>query len=422
MLSESLKKHRVLIERQGMNKHTIGDLYQMQSLPLSAKIRMTQNRIRAWYDYWGGEVYVSFSGGKDSTVLVDIVTKMGYKDIPLVFVDTGLEYPEIREFVKGYGDRVVWLKPKLTFKQVIEKYGYPFFSKEISDSISSAKKYLTRLKERENALTDRQTDRQTIPYAWAYADMLGVERRPQWRTEETEKDYQKIKTGNIPSHPIWVQQLLGTLKNKDGGKSQFDKSKYLFMLDAPFEVSNQCCGVMKKSPVHKYNKETGRKPITAQTASESKQRTQQWLKNGCNGFEMKSPISNPMSFWTEQDVLLYIKQNNLTICSVYGDVVEDLEGTEEVEGQLTMSDIKGWENQGIFDAERLPLKTTGCNRTGCMFCGFGCHLEKESRFERMKQTHPKQYDYIMRPKEQGGLNYKEVIDWINEHGNMNIKY
>jgi hypothetical protein len=58
-----------------------------------------------------------------------------------------------------------------------------------------------------------------------------------------------------------------------------------------------------------------------------------------------------------------------------------------------------------------------------MFCGYGCHLEKgEGRFERMKKTHPKQYDYIMRPWEQGGLNYKEVIDWINEHGNLNIKY
>jgi 3'-phosphoadenosine 5'-phosphosulfate sulfotransferase (PAPS reductase)/FAD synthetase len=159
-------------------------------------------------------------------------------------------------------------------------------------------------------------------------------------------------------------------------------------------------------------------------ASESKLRTSQWLKNGCNGFDMKSPISNPMSFWTEQDVLLYIKMNHLPICSVYGNIVEDRTGTDEVEGQLTMSDIEGWEKMGMFDADRLPLKTTGCNRTGCMFCGYGCQLEKEGegRFERMKETHPKQYEYIMKPWEDGGLGYKEVIDWINEHGNMNIRY
>lgn len=120
-------------------KHTISDLYQMQSLPLSAKIRMTQLRIRGWVDEYGEDgVYVSFSGGKDSAVLLDIVRKM-YHKIPAVFVDTGLEYPEIREFVKRF-DNVEWLKPKLTFRQVIEKYGYPFISKEISNCIHGAKK------------------------------------------------------------------------------------------------------------------------------------------------------------------------------------------------------------------------------------------------------------------------------------------
>ena len=50
-----------------MNKHTMSDLYQMQSLPLSMKIRMTQNRIREWVDYYGTDgVYIGFSGGKDN--------------------------------------------------------------------------------------------------------------------------------------------------------------------------------------------------------------------------------------------------------------------------------------------------------------------------------------------------------------------
>ena len=122
-----------------------------------------------------------------------------------------------------------------------------------------------------------------------------------------------------------------------------------------------------------------------------------------------------MSFWTEQDVLRYIKEFNIPICSVYGDIVPDY-GEEQCEGQLDFSDF------GLLPDQR-KLKTTGCRRTGCVFCGFGCHLEKgEGRFQRLKRTHPKLYDYIMRPKEKGGLNYKEVIDWINENGNFNIKY
>ena len=196
-------------------------------------------------------------------------------------------------------------------------------------------------------------------------------------------------------------------------RSIFSQEKYKFFLNAPFEISNKCCNVMKKAPVHSYHRETGRNPMTAQMANESRLRTQKWLQNGCNGFNLKSPISNPMAFWTEQDVLLYIYKNKLPIASVYGEVVKE----QEIDGQIDLEDL------GLFEFERPLLKTTGCKRTGCMFCGFGCHLEKSpGRFERMKQTHPKQYDYIMRPWEDGGLNYKAVIDWINENGNLDIKY
>lgn len=203
----------------------------------------------------------------------------------------------------------------------------------------------------------------------------------------------------------------------DSFGSMYDRSRYMFMLESPYPVSNMCCKVMKKSPVKAYAKETGRKPITAQMASESKLRTGQWMRKGCNSFDSKNPMSNPMSFWTEQDILLYIYENKLPIASVYGDVVVDYYAMGQCDGQMSFSDY------GEFEKERPLLKTTGCSRTGCMFCGYGCHLEKSpNRFERMKETHPKQYDYIMRPKEENGLNYKEVIDWINEHGNMNIRY
>ena len=178
---------------------------------------------------------------------------------------------------------------------------------------------------------------------------------------------------------------------------------------------------MKKGPIHSYGKKTGKKAITAQMASESRLRTSNWIKNGCNGFDMKTPISNPMAFWTEQDVLEYIKVNNLPIASVYGDVVED-QGADGIEGQMRFDDLTPdlWTDE----LKQPILKTTGCDRTGCMFCGYGCHLEKEGegRFERMKETHPKQYEWIMKPWSDGGLGYKEVIDWINEHGNLNIRY
>lgn len=388
-----------------MNKHTMSDLYSMQAAPLSVKIKMTARRIRDWVDEFGQDgVYVSFSGGKDSTVLVDIVRNVcGYKKIPLVFVDVPTQYPELKEFVLTF-DNIVVLKPKISFAEVCEKYGFPIFSKEISECVAYSRKYI-------RILTDRQTG---LPFAYRIADLIGIDRR----IDKENKAFVDIKMGNIPSEilkaPIRVRQLFG-VKSKDFD-SMYDRSKYLFMLNAPFEVSNQCCKVMKKQPLHQYNKDTGRVPITAQMACESKLRTSQWLQNGCNGFDLKIPTSNPMSFWTEQDVLLYIKENNLPICSVYGDIVTD----DEESGQMTLADFCDMEE---FELDRPHLHTTGCSRTGCVLCGFGCHLEKDGqgRFELLKKTHPKFHNllYILK---NNGVTYAEAIDWINEHGDMNIKY
>ena len=140
-----------------MGKHVISDLWQMQSLPLEAKIRMTKYRIRQWVEYYGEDgVYVSFSGGKDSTVLLDLVRQM-YSNVTAVFVDTGLEYPEIREFVKTFSN-VVWLKPKKNFKQVITEYGYPFISKEVSDKVDGARKYMQALNDAQSRERERERE------------------------------------------------------------------------------------------------------------------------------------------------------------------------------------------------------------------------------------------------------------------------
>lgn len=343
----------------GELKHTMSDLYQMQSLSLDSKVRMTASRIKAWVKEFGEEgCYVSFSGGKDSTVLMDIVrNQMGYSNIPAVFVDVPTQYPELKEFAKTW-DNVEIIRPKISFMEVCDKYGFPLISKEISK----------RFYEREQAHKNGKE---------SYVD----------------------------------RQLQGTYITKNGKTNMIDIRRYAFLTEAQFSISHKCCTVMKKKPVHDYTKRTGRKPITAQMAQESFLRMHQWLKDGCNAFTNKNPISNPMSFWTEQDILRYIKTENLPICSVYGDIVIDYDKMGEMNGQSF-----------LFETGDEPLKTTGCKRTGCVLCGFGCHLEKEGegRFEMLKQTHPKFYGLLDICKN-NGMTYREAIEWLNENGNLNIK-
>lgn len=120
---------------------TSDELRMLQALPLDLKIRRTQQRIREWVDHWGKDhVYVSFSGGKDSTVLLHIVRQMYGDDIPAVFVNTGLEYPEVQHHVRSFPN-VVILHPEMNFRDVLTKYGYPVISKEVSQCIYETRKF-----------------------------------------------------------------------------------------------------------------------------------------------------------------------------------------------------------------------------------------------------------------------------------------
>ena len=195
------------------------------------------------------------------------------------------------------------------------------------------------------------------------------------------------------------------IPNQD--KSRFSLEKWKFMVDAPFEVSANCCGIMKKAPAKKYEKETGKVPMIAMMAEESVLRENAWLKHGCNAFDAKRPKSNPMSFWTENDVLEYIYKNDLKICSVYGDVIP-------VDDQLSFADM------GLEWDDRKQYMTTGCKRTGCMLCGFGLHLDKSpNRLEILKETHPKMYALID-VMQNNGVTFREAIEWMNEHGGTKI--
>lgn len=309
-----------------LKKFVIDDLKRMQAMPLADKVDRTKLLIKEWYEYFNGNVAVSFSGGKDSTVLLTIAREI-YPTIQAVFFDTGLEYPEIRNHVKTF-DNVMWLKPKKNFREIILEYGYPIISKEVSSKIHEIRNSTDTLRK--------------------------------LRLEGIKPDGRKSRCGILPK-------------------------KWQYLLNAPFKISAKCCYHMKKSLSHQYEKKTGNKVILATTTEESSIRLLSWVKYGCNAFENKVQQSRPMSFWTEQDILNYIKTNNIPIAKVYGEIIEQ---------------------NGI-------LKCSGISRTGCMFCMYGLQSElSPNRFERMKLTHPKQYEWCMKDVELGGLGLDKVLNYI----------
>lgn len=240
-----------------------------QAYPLGMKVCLTKKAIREFVDVYGIDgVYVPYSGGKDSTVLLHIIQSMYGNQIPAVFSNTKNEFDSIIKQVNymksEYGNLEIVMSEK-NIEDVIKEHGYPVVSKKTSRMLRDIKN----------------------------------------PTEKNKATVNLYKTG----------------VKADGTKSRFKLAKkYQYLIEAPFKISEKCCDELKKKPFKEYEKITGRKPIIATMAHESQFRRDSYIKHGCNNFDKGA--STPMGFWLEQDVLKYIVINKLKIASVYGEIIK----------------------------------------------------------------------------------------------------
>ncbi len=280
-------------------------LAMLKSMPLNFKIIKSKQLIQEAIDRYGQDyIYVSYSGGKDSTVLSHLARDI-HPNILHIFSNTTCEYPETLKQIKWekekngmnlliatptdkYGER--W-----NFKRVVEQEGFPMFTKEVANAIRT------------------------------------------YRRAKSEKTRQN-------SIEYLTRRFKRFLRYKD------------------YNISDRCCEKLKKAPIKKLAKQLKMECTLIGTLSEeSRQREMDWINYGCNVFEVKKDNQcRPLSFWTEQDIYDYIELYNIKISSLY---------------------------------------EMGYSRNGCMFCGFGIEYDIEqgkNRYERLAETHPNSYNYMIK--------------------------
>ena len=235
------------------------ELTQRQEWTLAQKIDHSLGVIEQFASHYDGRVFVSFSGGKDSCVMLSLV-EMILPRVQCVFTQTGCEMPSVVRFVREMqaDHNIRMIRPRKTMREVFCKCGFPLVSKEVSHDIENVRKN---------------------PY--------GISAR------------KKLWLGN-PNHiPL----------------------RWMYLLNEPYDVSDRCCYHLKKAPMHKYIHDTKTYPFVGILASESRMRSSSYLRRGgCNSFAETArayPASWPLAIWTDNDVWAYIKDRHLPLPDIY---------------------------------------------------------------------------------------------------------
>ena len=238
-------------------------LKEWQSWTLDRKIAKSKQTIRDWYNHNDGKVYIAFSGGKDSSVLLHLIRTM-YPEVPAVFSNTGLEFPELVKFARSV-DNVEEIRPVMTFKEIVEKHGFPLISKLQAE-------YIERFKStKSDKVKERLLGR----------DFIGRDGRTQKARFAISEKWQKLIT-------------------------------------APFKTTSKCCKILKKDPFKIYNKRTGLKAYVGTMASESEMRRRSFLKTGCINYGQN--LATPIAHWNESDIWDYIAAFQVPHCAeIYKD-------------------------------------------------------------------------------------------------------
>jgi len=157
---------------------------------------------------------------------------------------------------------------------------------------------------------------------------------------------------------------------------------------APFKVSDQCCYWMKEYPAIRWQEEHNVWPFLGLMQSEGGRRQYSLRQHGCNYVGKDTARSCPFNFFTRQDLLRLALELKVHVPEIYGEIVQDVDGA---------------------------LRTTGAQRTGCVMCGYGIHLDsRPHKFDRLYDRDPKQWHFWMYDQGWGKVLDYIGVEWTQE--------
>ena len=343
---------------------TRAELVEMWKRPVERQYNIATTKILEAIFATKGEMMIAFSGGKDSSLLLDmyceLISGTPWKDKPIqvVFAATTPETSAMMKFIDYFikYEEAKWgvtinftsVRPSnnMTWVKFVKENGIPLISKEQAKCIRTIKADMVRT----------GVDLETVQKLY-----MGGR-----NAVDTLNDLGFCKTS--------VLGLTGYVHSRDAFGKMFTLSrKWLPMVACPIDLSEQCCVRIKESSLDNVPDNVNR--MSGEQAAESKRRENVYLKTGCN---IKLPdgkyISKPLGAMTTDGVLFSLQYRNVPICPDYGKIVKTPDG---------------------------HYRCTKSQRTGCALCGFGCQYDPE-RFVRLQETEPAKVRFAFKPKSEGG--------------------
>lgn len=356
------------------------ELPDYQAWPLENKIERSLIWIRKGFDVSRHRQAIAFSGGKDSTVLADMICRFFPEEKPYcIFGNTGVEYPESLQFAREYGlakfgDRFREARPAK-----LERDGLKYEAqKEVLAWLEKEGRLGEVLQEDGKLKTTETLEDAATPEMWEGFRERGLVWRKGtvmnywWCVDQYGFPILGKSKSRLDAHRINIDCFLRYSKSRSADEELADYYDLLRQV----KISQHCCKILKKEPSERLQAELDVDVVfKGLMADESRSRMMSFCTRGelfagahRDHLPEDDPFwhCNPLGIWTDDDIWDYIRRYNVPYSPLYDRVWKDEAG-----------------------------RTHNIKRNGCFGCATGIAFA-DNQMKILRQTHPRIWEKVMR--------------------------